>query len=153
MLKSKRIRMARPHLSLPVGLLRWRIGKLIFVFAIFAASIAAAAGTADPNRYLEDIKALSAPSMEGRGAGTQGIVRAMNLIEQRYRSLGLQPAGSKSYLQPFTVITGARLKEGNHLEVQNGAQKKELKLNQDFVPFSFSSSAEARSEERRVGKE
>jgi aminopeptidase YwaD len=143
MLKSKRIRMARPHLSLPAGLLRWRIGKLIFVFAIFAASIAAAAGTADPNRYLEDIKALSAPSMEGRGAGTQGIVRAMNLIEQRYRSLGLQPAGTKSYLQPFTVITGARLKEGNRLEVQNGAQKKELKLNQDFVPFSFSSSAEA----------
>ena len=143
MLKSKRIRMARPHLSLPTGLSRWRIGKFIFVFAIFAASIAAAAGTADPNRYLEDIKALSAPSMEGRGAGTQGIVRAMNLIEQRYRSLGLQPAGSKSYLQPFTVITGARLKEGNRLEVQNGAQKKELKLNQDFVPFSFSSSAEA----------
>jgi hypothetical protein len=56
----------------------------------------------------------------------------------------LQPAGSKSYLQPFTVITGAKLKEGNRLEVQNGAQKKELKLNQDFVPFSFSSSAEVR---------
>ena len=120
----------------------WRKAQLIFVFAFLAAGIAAGAGSADPNRYLETVKALSAPSMEGRGAGTQGITRAMHLIEQRYRSLGLQPAGSNSYLQPFTVITGARLKEGNRLEVQNGAAKKELKLNQDFVPFSFSSSAE-----------
>ena len=118
------------------------IARLIFVFALLAAGIAAAADSADPKRYLDDIKALSAPSMEGRGAGTQGIARAMHLIEQRYRSLGLQPAGRNSYLQPFTVITGAQLKEGNRLEVQNGAVKKELKLNQDFVPFSFSSSGE-----------
>ena len=121
---------------------RWRRFQLIFAFVLLAAGIAGAADSADPKRYLEDIKALSAPSMEGRGAGTQGITRAMHLIEDRYRSLGLQPAGSNSYLQPFTVITGAKLKEGNRLEVQNGAAKKELKLNQDFVPFSFSSSAE-----------
>jgi hypothetical protein len=134
---TKYLRRASPRLSL-----RPRLGKLIFILAIFAASIAAAAGTADPNRVLADIKALSDPSMEGRGAGTQGIIKAMNLIEQRYRSLGLQPAGNKGYLQPFSVITGAKLKEGNRLEVQNGAAKKELNLNQDFVPFSFSSSAE-----------
>src|ERR1035437_8575898 len=142
MLKSKGIRMARPHLSRPTGLSRWRIGKFIFIFAIFAASIVAAAGTADPNRYLEDIKALSAPSTEGRGAGTKGIVRAADLIEQRYRSLGLQPAGTKSYLQPFTVITGSKLKGTNRLEVENGSSKKDLKLNQEYVPFSFSASGE-----------
>jgi hypothetical protein len=120
----------------------WRKTRLIFALALLAAGIAAAADSADPKRYLEDIKALSAPSMEGRGAGTKGIALAMHLIEDRYRSLGLQPAGSDSYLQPFTVITGAQLKAGNRLEVQNGSAKKELKLNQDFVPFSFSSSAE-----------
>jgi hypothetical protein len=142
MLQFKRTRTARAQLSLPARISRWRTGKLIFVLALFAASLAAATGTADPVRYLEDIKSLSAPVMEGRGAGTKGITLAMNLIEQRYRSLGLLPAGSKSYLQPFTVITGAKLKDDNRLEVRNGAQKKDLKLNQDFVPFSFSSSAE-----------
>jgi hypothetical protein len=136
----KRTRTARTRLSLPAGISRRGTGKLIFVLALFAASLAA--GTADPVRYLEDIKTLSAPVMEGRGAGTKGITLAMNLIEQRYRSLGLLPAGSKSYLQPFTVITGAKLKDDNRMEVRNGAQKKDLKLNQDFVPFSFSSSAE-----------
>jgi hypothetical protein len=121
---------------------RWRKAQLICAFALLAAGIAAAADSADPKRYLDDIKALSAPAMEGRGAGTQGILRAMHLIEDRYHSLGLQPAGTNSYLQPFTVITGAQLKDGNRLEVQKGADRRDLKLNQDFVPYSFSSSAE-----------
>src|SRR5436190_23853834 len=100
-------------------------------------------GRADAQRYLEDIKALTAPAMEGRGDGTKGLSRAAHLIEQRFKSLGLEPAGAQSYFQPFTVITGAQLKSGNHFQVQNGNSKTDLKLNQDFVPFSFSSSEEA----------
>src|ERR1700731_622016 len=88
--------------------LGWRKAAALLALAFYAVRFAGAAGTADPKRYLEDVKALSAPSMEGRGAGTKGIALAANLIEERYRSLGLQPAGSKSYFQPFTVITGAR---------------------------------------------
>src|ERR1700688_4113885 len=121
---------------------RWRIAGLALALAFFAAHIAADADSADPKRYLDDVKALASPAMEGRGAGTKGIERAADLIEQRYRSLGLQPAGAKSYFQPFTVITGAKLKEGNLLEVQDGKSKQGLKLNEEFVPFSFSASGE-----------
>jgi hypothetical protein len=98
------------------------------------------AGQSDSQRYLEDVKALSAPNMEGRGAGTKGIDRASHLIEQRYKSLGLEPAGTHGYFQPFTVITGAELKGKNEFHVLEGGEKTELKLNQDFVPFSFSTS-------------
>jgi len=115
---------------------------LILVLTVSFASAAFADDFADPKRYLDDIKTLSAPVMEGRGAGTKGIALAANMIEQRYRALGIQSAGTKGYFQPFTVITGARLKPGNRLEVVSGASKKELKLNQDFVPFSFSASGE-----------
>jgi hypothetical protein len=80
--------------------------------------------------------------MEGRGAGTKGIGLAASMIEQRYRTLGLQPARSKSYFQSFTVITGAKLNAGNRLEIEDGKSKRALKLNQDFVPFSFSASGE-----------
>ena len=120
----------------------WRGAGLAIALAFLAVRIAADTGSADPKRYLDDIKALSSPAMEGRGAGTKGIERAANLIEQRYRSLGLQPAGAKSFFQPFTVITGAMLKQGNRMEVQNGKLKQSLKLNQEFVPFSFSASGE-----------
>lgn len=101
------------------------------------------AGQTESQRYLDDVKALSAPNMEGRGAGSQGIARAAHLIEQRYKSLGLQPAGTNGYFQPFTVITGAQLKGKNDFYVQQGDSRTELKLNQDFVPFSFSASGSA----------
>ena len=81
--------------------------------------------------------------MEGRGAGTAGIALAAKLLEQRYQSLGLDPAGTQGFLQPFTVITGAKLAALNQLQEQIGGTKKILKLNEDFVPFSFSSSGDA----------
>ena len=110
---------------------------------LLAAPTPLAVPTADPHRYLEDIKTLTTPAMEGRGDGTKGLTRAANLIENRFKSLGLEPAGTHSYLQPFTVVTGAQLKGKNHFVVQAGEQKKELKPKQDFVPFSFSSSGAA----------
>ena len=121
---------------------------LTLVLALLAcADVALAAAPAippaDPQRYLDDIKALSAPAMEGRGAGTKGITRAEHLIEKRYKSLGLEPAGTDSYLQPFTVITGAQLKGKNSFAVLTGDHKRELKAKQDFVPFSFSASGSA----------
>jgi hypothetical protein len=91
-------------------------------------------------RYLDDIKSLTTPAMEGRGDGTQGLSRAAHLIEQRYKSLGLEPAGKQSFLQPFTVITGARLKSGNAFHARDGQTQTTLKLTEDFIPFSFSSS-------------
>ncbi len=110
--------------------------------ALLLTSVAApqASAPADSQRYLDDIKALTTPAMEGRGDGTKGLTRARDLIERRFKSLGLEPAGKNSYLQPFTVITGARLRSNNRFHVQTADSKTELKLHDDFVPFSFSSS-------------
>jgi len=123
-----------------------RIGRKPWTLALLLLAVVAAASTpttpspADPQRYLNDIKTLTAPSMEGRGAGTKGIGRAAQVLEARYKSLGLKPAGTNSYLEPFTVITGARLKGNNHLVAETGGSKTELRVNQDFLPYSFSSS-------------
>jgi aminopeptidase YwaD len=120
----------------------WRSSGLTAVFLLLALRLAADTNSADPKRYLDDVKSLASPVMEGRGAGTKGIEHAANLIEQRYVTLGLQPAGAKSFFQPFSVITGAKLKDGNRLELIDGNSKQGLKLNQDFVPFSFSASSD-----------
>jgi hypothetical protein len=99
---------------------------------------------ANPALYLDDVKSLTTPAMEGRGDGTRGLTRAAHLLEQHYRKLGLKSAGTNSYFQPFTVVTGAKLKSGrNRVVSEDGAGKRELKLNQDFTPFSFSSSGAA----------
>jgi len=96
---------------------------------------------ADPTRYLNDVKTLAAPDMEGRGDGSKGLTRAEHLIEKRYKELHLDFAGVNGYAQPFSVITGAHLKSDNRCVVHNGDSKTDLKTSQDFVPFSFSSSA------------
>ena len=119
---------------------RVRRAFAIVALALWAASAVLAADSADPKRYLDDVKALTIPAMEGRGDGTEGLSRAARLIERRFRALGLKPAGTSSYVQPFTVSTGARLKAGNRLEMLTGTAKSSLRLRQDYVPFSFSSS-------------
>jgi hypothetical protein len=118
---------------------------LLTLLALTFLSLAAAPAipSADSHRFLDDIKALTTPAMEGRGAGSKGLTRAERLIEKRYKSLGLEPAGTNSYLQPFTVITGAQLKGKNSFAVLTGDRKVELKAKQDFVPFSFSASGSA----------
>lgn len=118
---------------------------MVLALAFVRAGVAAQApalGPADASRYLDTIKALTVPAMEGRGDGTRGLTRAAGLLAGRYKSLGLDAAGTTGFLQPFSVITGARLAGKNRVAENVGGEKKELKLNEDFVPFSFSSSDE-----------
>lgn len=111
----------------------------VLALSLVVSACAQSLGSADPVRYLDDIKSLTAPSMEGRGDDTKGLARAASLLEKRYQQVGLRAAGTKGYDQPFSVITGARLRGHNRLTVDDSTQKKDLRLNQDFVPFSFSS--------------
>jgi Peptidase family M28/PDZ domain/PA domain len=133
--------------------LRWRAPSRLLPGALLAALVGAllcsalaqtpSVNQADSTIYLDTIKALTAPAMEGRGDDTQGIGLAALLLEQRYKSLGLEAAGTNGYLQPFRVVTGAKLSGKNQLVAQTGDQKKQLQLTRDFVPFSFSSTGQA----------
>jgi Peptidase family M28/PDZ domain/PA domain len=134
--------MLRYKFPVPERSRRWKMR--VAAIAVLALALAPAAaqtiGAPDPVRYLDDIKSLTAPAMEGRGDGTKGLTRAAALLEKRYKLLGLTPAGTNSYFQPFTVITGAKLQRHNRINVETGSLKSDLKLNEDFVPFSFSAS-------------
>ncbi len=95
---------------------------------------------ANPKRYIEDIKILTAPEMEGRGDGTKGLGRAAKYIEGEFKRLGLQPAGvNGTYRQAFTVTTGAKLRGKNYLLVHENGKDHSLKLEQDYILLSFSS--------------
>ncbi len=112
---------------------------LVLIASLLAIHAFADAPAASPQRYLNDVKVLAAPDMEGRGAGTKGIGRAAHYIEKQFKGLGLEPAGNRSFEQPFTVTTGAKLKGKNDLIVRIGSVEKKLKLGEDYVPLSFSS--------------
>src|SRR5579862_6168844 len=90
----------------------------VFCIATGAASAQTAApavASADPAKYLDDIKALTAPEMEGRGDGSKGLTLAEHLLVARYKALGLEPGGKKDYLQSFRVVTGRRIQPGTKM--------------------------------------
>jgi hypothetical protein len=135
---------SRPNSSSSISATRLlQTSAILGLLALIVCIPGTGYGQAADQRYLDDVKHLTAPEMEGRGDGTKGLTLAARLIEQRYKGLGLEPAGAGSYFQSFSLITGSRMKGDNLLHVQNGAQNSALKLNQDFVPFSFSSSGTA----------
>jgi hypothetical protein len=111
----------------------WLAALLLLATAGFARELTRA------ERYLDDVRALAAPRMEGRGAGTKGLERAADYIGRQFHRSGLQPAGEHNYRQAFTVTTGARLRGDNRLVVRDGRNEKKLGLNEDYVPLSFSS--------------
>ncbi|MBZ5647027.1 MAG: M20/M25/M40 family metallo-hydrolase [Acidobacteriia bacterium] len=119
---------------------RPRIVRLVIPLILLLLSAAWAGEQASPKRYIEDVKVLTEAKMEGRGDGTKGLSRAAKYIEKEFKRLGLEPAGvDGSYRQPFTVTTGAKLKGKNHLVVKENGKEWPLKLEQDYIPLSFSS--------------
>jgi hypothetical protein len=119
----------------------YRLTRLLV--AVCFLSVLCDAGSAvspvvNDQRYLEDIKTLTQPSMEGRGDGTKGLEKAAQFLADNYKKFGLKPAGTNSYFQPFTVTTGARLQQNNRLEMTANGSNKVLKLNEDYVPLNFS---------------
>ena len=119
---------------------RFTAPLLVFALLLPVPSVAAKLAEADPARYLEHVKYLAAPEREGRDAGSQGLEDAANYIAERFEQYGLEPVGEAgSFLQPFTVTTGATMGDGNRLTVQHGEESVSLRPGEDYVPVNFSS--------------
>lgn len=111
----------------------------IAVAVLTAASMLAASRAGlDTSRYLDHVKYLSSDELRGRGTGTPELEKAAKYLAGQYKAMGLEPAFGKSYLQAFTVTTNAKL--GSKNKVAESIGKRQLKPEQDFTPFNFSSS-------------
>src|SRR5438093_6583616 len=91
------------------------------------------------SRYLEHVKYLASDEMKGRGDGSPELDKAADYIASQFRLWSLRPMGDNgTYFQHFGITTGAQTGAKTALEV-NGTN---LKINEDFVPIPFSSTAE-----------
>jgi hypothetical protein len=125
--------------------LRPKWNSIVFLPAVLAGAIlyAQAVEQAQSSRYIEHVKYLASPDLQGRGAGTKGLERAAGYIAEQFREFKLQPAGeNNSFWQTFKVTTGARTGPGNQLEVSGG---KTLKIDTDYRPLSFSSNGQVQA--------
>src|SRR5262249_9762617 len=69
-----------------------------------------------------DVRWLADPAREGRGVGTAGLAAAGSYIEERFRTLGLEPAGDGgTFRQAFDVRTGLANGPATHLTLAGAA--------------------------------
>ncbi len=122
---------------------RWVSLRLLLVLCLLAApSIAAKLSQADAQSYLEHVKYLASDELKGRGAGMPELDLAAEYVAKQFKAAGLEPAGENgSFFQPFTVTTGARMGNGNHLVTRNREGERRLRPGEDYIPLNFSSDA------------
>jgi len=91
-------------------------------------------------RLLKDVSVLAADEFEGRGVGTEGLNKAATYIEGIFREAGLNVTiDNGDAYQEFEVSNGAKLEEGNALEIIDAAGlKTRLEIDQTFRTCSFS---------------
>src|SRR5439155_18032087 len=121
------------------------IPPLGLALALFGALGASARGPLVPptaQRLAEDVATLAAPDMEGRRSGTPGADRAARRIAEWLQHAGLRPGGEHgTYVQPFVIERGARLRTANTLEILSPAPRG-LEVGRDWTPHGGSPSGE-----------
>ena len=97
---------------------------------------AAAAREADGARRIQaDVAFLADDLLEGRAAGTRGYDLAALYVANRYRAIGLEPAGDDgSYLQAVPLLEGRRESEGASFSLSRDGERIDFAFQDDFLP-------------------
>jgi hypothetical protein len=123
-----------------------RFGFALLAIVAVAFSLQALWAASDSQftaqEFLEPIKYLASDQLKGRGDGTPELDKAAKYIAGHFRQFGLRPGGDNgTYLQHFTLVVGATLGHNNSMHWQQGSQSETLKVEQSFVPLTFSTNA------------
>jgi len=124
------------RLPLPVSLL-----LLLGACVAPAASTTASAVRPEALRLSQDVRWLADDARDGRRAATSGEEQAARWIAQRFEALGLEPAGTDGFLQPFECPLPVRDGGGSSLEVRALDQRQVL-TGEGLVPLFCSAGSE-----------
>ena len=98
----------------------------------------------DGARRIEaDVRFLADDLLEGREAGTRGYALASLYVAERFRAMGLQPAGEDGgYFQEVPMLQATRLEDGARFAVERDGKTTELRFREQFLPnASFNAEA------------
>lgn len=121
----------------------------LFAWAALALAVGAATANIRGDRWLEDVKYLSSDALKGRGSGSPELTLAANYIADQFKKIGLEPLNG-TYFQPFDAVVGAEMGKNNELALA-GKSRRSYRLNQDFIPLSFSGAADKTAAAAFVG--
>lgn len=103
---------------------------------LVGAPTPASASSVAATRIAADVRALSADAMQGRLTGSAGYDRAAQYVADRFRALGLQPAGDAgTYFQRVPLLASTRLADGARLVVMRRDRDIALRVRDQFLPM------------------
>jgi hypothetical protein len=128
--------------------IKYNMKKILLLVFIFSANFIFAQYDIDKVRnneitkeeIYEHIKYLASDKLEGRYPGSTGGTLAMDYLSKEFQTYGLTPFGDSSYIQPFNMTTDLKLGEVNSLEIFMKDKSTQYKLENDWMPLSYSSS-------------
>lgn len=86
---------------------------------------------------LAAVRYLADDALQGREAGHPGARCAGDYLAARFQEIGLAPVtADHSFFQTFPIRVGARLGEGNHLEISTETHER----GKTWTPYGFASS-------------
>jgi hypothetical protein len=91
-----------------------------------------------PETYLNDVKYLASPELQGRATGTPELEKAGAFIASQFKSFGLKPLSGSSFELAFPAELGAHPGPDNTLAASASGERRTLAQGTDFVPFTFS---------------
>jgi len=85
------------------------------------------------------VERLTAEDMAGRRAGSAGEALAAGYVAEQFAALGLVPAGSDGFLQPFPFTSDVSMAAGNELVLADSdGSESSLAVDADWRPLAFS---------------
>jgi Tol biopolymer transport system component len=95
-----------------------------------------------PDRYLADVAWLADDQRGGRGLGTEGLAAAADWLEEQFRTIGLEPAGTDGgFRQRFDAVVSVANGPDTSVSVDGAAVTAT-----DFMIPGFSANASAAAE-------
>lgn len=89
------------------------------------------------DRFAKDVAYLAADEREGRGVGTKGLIDSAAMVEERFKSLGVEP-GIPNFRQELEVTTELKRGAATAVSIDNQPIAAE-----DFAPMAISKSGTA----------
>jgi Zn-dependent M28 family amino/carboxypeptidase len=95
---------------------------------VIAGSIAI---QADAARWWAHVEVLASDGMEGRNTGSAGHRRAADYVAAEFQRAGLEPAGTRGYLQPIAFKTRRVVESQSSLALVRNGRTEPLTLGED----------------------
>ena len=116
---------------------RWLVTTIVAAATASGLVLSAADEPAiSPDNLRTHLRFLASDEMRGRANGSPELDRAAAYIADQFARAGLQPGGSDGWYQPFRLIAGLTVGEGNQLTISAGTTTAVFSLGTSYYPMS-----------------